>query len=112
LVGIQEIALAQGKISGNIVNNGKPIEFATVTLSNTQDSTKVLFYEASDSLGQFSFNNLSLGKYKLGVKLVGYQALSRNITLNIDNKEYQIKDLNLVEDKISLSNVIVVAQKK
>ena len=70
-IGIQEIALAQGKIYGNIIGNGKPVEFASVTLSNIQDSTKVLFYEASDSLGLFSFTNLAFGKYKVSVKLVG-----------------------------------------
>ena len=112
MAGIQDIALAQGKIYGNIVNNGKPIEFATVTLSNAQDSSKVLFYEASDSLGQFSFNNLAFGKYKLNLKLVGYLTFSKNVTLSSDSKEYQLKDLNIEENKSELSNVIVVAQKK
>ena len=112
LVGIKEIALAQGKIYGNIVNNGKPLEFATVTLSNYQDSSKVLFYEASDSLGQFSFNNLAFGKYKLNLKLVGYLTFSKNVTLSSDSKEYQLKDLNIEENKSELGNVIVVAQKK
>ena len=111
-IGIQEIALAQGKIFGNIVNNGKPIEFATVTLSNTQDSTKVLFYEASDSMGLFSFNNLAFGKYKVSVKLVGYLSVSKNVTIGSDNKESQLKDLNIDENKSELGNVIVVAQKK
>ena len=111
-IGIQQITLAQGKIFGNIVNNGKPLEFATITLSNAQDSSKVLFYEASDSLGQFSFNNLAFGKYKLSVKLVGYLTVSKNVTISSDNKESQLKDLNLVENKSELGNVIVVAQKK
>jgi len=111
-IGIQEIGLAQGKIYGNIKSNGKPIEFATVTLSNSQDSTKVLIYEASDSLGQFSFNNLAFGKYKISVKLVGYLYISSNITINTDNKEFELKNLNLEENKSELSNVIVVAQKK
>jgi uncharacterized GH25 family protein len=55
---IQQTLVAQGKITGTVVNNNKPVEFATVTISNVQDTNKVLFYEATDSLGAFSFDKL------------------------------------------------------
>lgn len=103
---------AQGKITGNIVHNAKPVEFATVTISLLQDSNKVLFYEATDSLGKFSFDNLQYGKYFVKVKMIGYMAISKNVLLNIDSKIYDLKDLNLIEDVSDLNNVIVVAQKK
>jgi hypothetical protein len=54
-----------GSISGNLVNKNQAIEFASVTLASIQDSNKVLFYEATDTLGKFSFLNLSLGEYIL-----------------------------------------------
>lgn len=104
--------LAQGKITGNIVHNAKPVEFATVTISQLQDSNKVLFYEATDSLGKFSFDDLQFGRYFVKVKMIGYMAISKNVLLNIDSKIYDFKDLNLIEDVSDLNNVIVVAQKK
>ena len=55
LFGFNTVSIAQGTISGNLVNNAKPVEFATITISNLNDSNKVLFYEATDSLGKFSF---------------------------------------------------------
>lgn len=112
ICGLNKSVQAQGKISGNVISNSKPIEFATITISNTKDSSKILQYEASDSLGKFSFTNLSYGTYSVKVKLVGYVAISKNVTLNADNKEYHLKDLNLLEDKSELNKVIVVAQKK
>lgn len=112
LLGINISLLAQGKISGNIVNHAKPVEFATVAISNLQDSTKVLFYNTSDSLGRFSFNNLNYGNYLLKIKLVGYLPISKNVAINSRQKEYHLSDLDLSEDNAELSKVTVVAQKK
>ena len=103
---------AQGKITGNVVSNNKPVEFATVTISNLLDSNKVLFYEASDSLGAFSFTNLNYGKYLLKVKVVGFFPFSKNASINTDNAVLNFKDINLTEDASELSKVTVVAQKK
>ena len=109
---IQQVLVAQGKISGNLVSNAKPVEFATVTISNIQDANKVLFYETTDSIGSFSFFNLNYGKYLLKVKLVGFLPITKNVTLNADSAALHFKDLNLIEDASELSKVTVVAQKK
>ena len=109
---IQQVLVAQGKISGNLVSNAKPVEFATVTISNIQDANKVLFYETTDSIGSFSFFNLNYGKYLLKIKLVGFLPITKNVTLNADSAALHFKDLNLIEDASELSKVTVVAQKK
>lgn len=111
-IGTSQAIFSQGIISGNIVNKGKPVEFATVTLASNQDATKILFYEASDSLGKFSFSNLAFGTYIIKVKLVGFQSLSKEVNISKENKEYHLNDLMLNEDPSELSKVIVVAQKK
>ena len=107
-----QFANAQGKVSGNIINNSKPVEFATIIISKIQDSAKVLHYEASDSLGKFSFPNLDFGTYNVKVKLVGFNTISKNVVISELNKDYYLKDLNLLENKNELNKVIVVAQKK
>ena len=111
-VAVSKTIFSQGLISGNIVNKGKPVEFATVTIANNSDSTKILFYEASDSLGKFSFSNLAFGTYFVKIKLVGFQSLSKNVTISKENKEYHLYNLILNEDQSELNKVIVVAQKK
>ncbi|TRZ82647.1 MAG: TonB-dependent receptor [Sediminibacterium sp.] len=109
---IQQTLVAQGKITGNLVNNNKPVEFATVTISNEQDANKVLFYEATDSLGAFSFDKLDYGKYLVKVKLVGFLPISKTAILNANVSALNFKDLNLIEDASELSRVTVTAQKK
>jgi outer membrane receptor protein involved in Fe transport len=108
----QQALVAQGKITGNVVNNNKPVEFATVTISNEQDASKVLFYEASDSLGEFSFTNLNYGTYLLKVKLVGFLPITKNAILKANGSDLNFKDLNLKEDASELSKVTVTAKKK
>ncbi|NDD16621.1 MAG: TonB-dependent receptor [Chitinophagia bacterium] len=109
---IQQTLVAQGKISGTVVNNNKPVEFATVTISNVQDANKVLFYEATDSLGAFSFSNLNYGTYLLKVKLVGYLPITKTATLNPNGSSLIFNNLNLIEDASELNKVTVTAQKK
>ena len=101
-----------GSISGNLVNKNQAIEFASVTLASIQDSNKVLFYEATDTLGKFSFLNLSLGEYILKIKLVGYQPFSVKISLAAEKKEYRLDNFSLLSQDNELSKVIVSAQKK
>ena len=99
----QQVLLAQGKIAGNVVNNAKAVEFATVTISNVQDSNKVLVYEATDSLGKFSFNKIDYGKYLVKIKIVGFLPISKNASINATNKEFQLNDLNLIEEASELN---------
>lgn len=106
------ISNAQGKISGNIIHENKPVEFATVTISNVKDSAKVLFYEATDSAGMFNFTNLDYGNYFIKIKLVGYFPIVKNVNISSNLKESHLKDLNLLEDNTELNKVTVVAQKK
>jgi outer membrane receptor protein involved in Fe transport len=106
------VSNAQGKISGNIIHDNKPVEFATVTISNVKDTAKVLFYEATDSLGLFNFKNIEYGNYLIKIKLVGYTPIAKKVNLNSELKEVYLKDLNLLEDNTELNKVTVVAQKK
>ena len=112
IIGFQQIIFGQGIISGNLINKTKPVEFATVTLSEIIDTSKILKYETTDSLGFFSFKNLNLTHYLLKVKLVGYKSFSRSILLSKENNYYNLKDLNIDQDDNELNKIIVVAQKK
>ena len=111
-IGINTLSIAQGNISGNIVNNAKPVEFASVTIANLLDSNKVLYYEATDSLGVFKFTNLSDGNYFIKIKMIGFLLVTKKIVINASNKEVHFKDLNLIGDGTNLNEVVITAQKK
>jgi hypothetical protein len=44
--------------------------------------------------------------------MVGYLPISKNAVINASNKEFQLKDLNLIEDASELNKVTVTSQKK
>ncbi|MEK0423562.1 MAG: hypothetical protein RLZ95_1472 [Bacteroidota bacterium] len=103
---------AQGKISGNLLGKSKPLEYASVTLSNFEDTSKVLFYETTDSLGQFTFKNLAYGKYYMKFSMIGFIRINKIATLNENNKEVYFKDLILTDDGTDLNEIVVTGKKK
>ncbi len=112
IVGIRANLFAQGKISGNVISKNQAIEFASVTIASKKDTTKVLLYEATDSLGKFSFKNLSLGEYVVKISLVGFQPFSKTIILSSENTEYTFINQPLLNDESDLVKVVVTAQKR
>lgn len=107
------VAIAQktGRITGNISDNQKAIEFASVTLSKTVDSTKAAYFTYTDSLGKFKLENIILGSYKIQISLIGYHTYSSKITLTDENNSISLSNLKLKNDGKMLGEVVVVAQK-
>ena len=103
---------AQGKISGKVSNTTQALEFASVSLVNKQDTSKLVYFEATDSLGKFYFKALSLGAYILKIKLVGYLPVAKDIELTVAKNEYALNDIILTQDATQLTNVVVSAQRK
>ncbi|MBK8776301.1 MAG: carboxypeptidase regulatory-like domain-containing protein [Saprospiraceae bacterium] len=60
-----------GKISGKITDSRTPLEFVTVTAAPLSDSTQVLKYFVTDSLGFFTLEGLPFDTYKLECRLIG-----------------------------------------
>lgn len=114
LLFISSLSFAQntGSIKGNLIENKQAIEFATVTVAKMPDSTKFLHFVTTDSLGRFSFENLSFGNYNLKISLVGYKPTTKQVLLTESNKDILFSDLNFVTDSKVLGEVVVTAQKK
>ena len=111
---VSSILFAQntGNIKGNLVEKKMPVEFATVSLAKFPDSTKALHFIITDSLGKFSFENISLGNYLLKASLIGYKSISQHIELSETHKNYFLPDLAFNTDSKSLNEVVVTAQKR
>jgi outer membrane receptor protein involved in Fe transport len=107
------IGLAQkaGKIVGNLLDNQQALEFASLGISKMSDTTKVLHFTSSDSLGNFSFEKLSFGEYLLKISFVGYQPATQKILLSEEKPTYNLKNFTLKSDNI-LGEVTVTYRKK
>lgn len=103
-----------GSIIGNVFSNQQAVEFATVALSNTTDTTKVLYYTTTDSLGKFTFSNIGFGDYFLKISLIGHQSTTQTISLSNQNNSLTLNNIHLNKDisKRLLTAVTVTTQKK
>lgn len=99
----------KGLIHGKVLDQQTPLEFVNVILSAKKDSTKVLKVVASDSLGNYTFNNIPFGDYILKFQLLGY--LNADIRLNIENQTQKVPDINLQTDGKILEGIEVISQK-
>ncbi|MCX2476972.1 outer membrane beta-barrel family protein [Pedobacter sp. MC2016-05] len=109
-----QIAVAQqeGRILGVVKTTlGKPIEYASVALKQSDD--KIFKGVLTDSVGKFSFANLPNGTYKLVISSMGHinQTLP-NFQVNASNKVFNFSDIQLADDAKQLAAVQVTGQRK
>ena len=99
-----------GKINGRIIaSDGKPMEFVTVTLHQTKDSSLVKG-EITDATGRYEFMTLKNGQYFVSAQQVGLKKATSD-PLSISGNSLTAKDLKLVEDNVNLKAVTITAQK-
>lgn len=109
-----QIAVAQqaGRIFGVVkTTSGKPVEYASVALKQSDD--KIFKGVLTDSAGKFSFANLPNGTYKLVISSMGYlnQTLP-NFQINASNNILNFSNIQLADDEQQLAAVQVNGQKK
>ena len=104
------VASIEGTVS-NIVN-GKVVEFATVILLKTADSSLVKGTSA-DVAGKFKFENIPAGHYVISANSMGFKkGYSNSIELIPEQIEVSlITQIQLNEDITALSEIVVQAQK-
>ncbi|MBK9390988.1 MAG: TonB-dependent receptor [Bacteroidetes bacterium] len=69
----QEIAVIRGQVTDT---DGKPLAGAVVTIDNTYLGTH------TDASGNYSFEGLKKGAYTLTYSFIGYETVTREITIN------------------------------
>ncbi|CAH0231041.1 hypothetical protein SRABI27_02477 [Pedobacter sp. Bi27] len=95
-----------GNINGKIIDGktNQPIEYVGIILSDKTDSTKKVGV-VTNKAGEFSFNAVANGDYKIRISALGYNSITKNINLN--GKTVNIGTLKLAEDAIALKDVAV-----
>jgi outer membrane receptor protein involved in Fe transport len=101
------------KISGKVTDDktNVALDFATVSLQHASNSTQVKAAQTNLN-GNFSFNNISPGNYKVVISFVGYTPLSKSFTLTSQQKELNLGTLKLKKGGSSVLKEVVVNAKK
>jgi hypothetical protein len=115
-LGISAIANAQitvkGSATGRVTDSqNKIVEFATITLLKSKDSTLVKGV-LTDVNGQFHFENIAEGTYIIGVSQIGYDKLyTPSFVISAGNQHIDLKNLSLTESPKQLQEVAIKAAK-
>ncbi len=94
---------AQSKtlLKGKVTDGTSPVTFASVFVAGSTDGT------VTDDNGNFSFSTKKKGKVIISASMVGYEKISKEIT--IEQQSVVEVDLELKESSIKLNGVVVTA---
>ncbi len=95
-----------GVISGKITDDEEenPLIGANLILNKTSDTTR-LFYAVSDVNGNFRFEKLDKGDYRLQISYLGYQLRKQVVSLTGESRDMGI--LTLKKDATQLNEVVI-----
>ena len=103
----------KGTIKGRAIDNNtqKPVEFASVALLSSSDSS-VVKGALTDTLGFFELPNLNEGSYIITVSSIEYQKVFKGpLLINLDQTILNLGDLSLITDQKLLAEVVVRGNK-
>ncbi len=102
-----------GVIAGKIVEEKTkaPAAYASVALLKASDSTLIAGVITNEN-GEFRFDNLPYGNYKLKATFVGFKTTTVNeINLSRQNKKIEINEMDLVEEATVLKDVVITGER-
>lgn len=111
-VSFAQQAAPAAKVSGALVNDqGKPLDYATVSLLRASDSTVVKGALSNDA-GVYVFTNIKAGNYIVKASVVGYQkAVSKSFNVPANASQVTAPALNLHTGSTELKGVTITATK-
>lgn len=108
----QQAKPAAAKVSGSLTNEqGKPVDYATVSLLRASDST-VVKGALSNETGAYTFENIKAGNYLIKATVVGYKkAVSKPFTVAEGNQHVTAPTLSMQSGSTELKGVTITATK-
>ena len=99
----------KGTIKGRATDGTtqKPVEFASVALLSSVDST-IVKGAITDTLGVFVMNNLPEGSYIITISSIEYQKVFKGpLVITLAQNELNLGDLSMITDQKLLAEVVV-----
>ena len=91
------------RISGKVSSASKPISFASIIIEN------ISFGTSTDSAGQYTIDKLPAGKYNVLASAVGYNSVSRLVSLQDDDSltlNFILKDAGASLDEVVITGTM------
>ena len=108
----QEKVLGKAVVSGVVKDRllQVPLPFVTVALKGFA-SQEILGGHISDDKGKFTLEGLSPGSYLVEFQFIGYEKVSRKITISSGNQKMELGTIVLGEQATELDGVEIVAER-
>jgi outer membrane receptor protein involved in Fe transport len=104
-------AQSTGSVTGRIVCNSSPVEFASVIFYQSLDTTKIFRVTTTDSTGWFSMKDLPQNRYIMKIQMLGYLTVRKSFIIDDPGQERTFNNIELQTDIKTLNSVEIVAQK-
>ncbi len=103
------VLLSQGNnafitLSGNVIADHKPLEYAIISISGTQMGA------TTDSTGFYRINNIPRGSYQVQVNCIGFNTLTRVLHIH-DDKDVSL-NIDFTNSENKLNEVVVTGTLK
>ncbi|WP_163397457.1 outer membrane beta-barrel protein [Flavobacterium fluviatile] len=100
------------QITGKVVDENYPLEYATATLFSAKDKTLVTGV-VTDAMGKFTLENIKIGSYYLEVSFIGFHSKTiSNIQIAAKNKTVDVGTISLISAEHQLTDVVITTQQK
>jgi len=97
---VVKLSMAQtASITGKIISEGKPVQFANVVLKGTQIGA------ATDTNGKYQIKNITTGTYQVEVTAIGFDKISKSVIIKVD-ESIQL-DFDLSANQSLLNEVVI-----
>jgi iron complex outermembrane recepter protein len=110
-----EVSVESGKITGRVVSlqndKDQALEFASVSVFKSKDSTKAIGGGLTDTKGVFEINDLPLGSYYLVIQSIGFQKWKSD-KVKLQSSEENLGKILIQTSSQTLAEVIVSEQKQ
>jgi ferric enterobactin receptor len=109
---LSKLTAQSGTIQGNVIDKEyrQPIEFASVSVLKTGDSTIVSGVLTKEN-GAFNINGLDVGQYILNTYILGYQSTYSNFSITDKGQQINIGNIEVTTSNKFLEEVTVTAKK-
>src|SRR5579875_2919216 len=98
------------QISGTAKDaDGKPLAGATISLLKDTGST-VLKFTATKDNGNYNFDDVKPGKYRVSATNVGFQPFV-SVPFSVNNSSVTVPEIKLTKASATMNNVVVTARK-
>jgi outer membrane receptor protein involved in Fe transport len=106
------IKLNDGKVLGKVFDTDSKhsIEYANIVLLTTKDSS-LINGTVTDVNGQFSITGVSVGKFLVEVRFIGYKSKRFNVEITSEKKFVDLGDIFLRPDALEHNDVVVQGER-